>query len=274
MRLKGKIALVTGAASGIGRAVAVLFAKEGANIVVADVSERGNETVQAIKDLGKQAVFVRTDVSKEADAKNAVTTTVNTYGKLNVLFNNAGVFTPLRELKDMPENEWNRAIDINLKGVFLVSKHAIPEMMKTGGGSIINMASIYGHVGSVGAANYCASKAGVVLLTKVMALECATYGIRANCICPAAIVTPLHARALGGTVKDEEAIAKKGSSFIPKTGELFIGSEMEKGHIRRHPLGRFGGPIEVANVALFLASDESTYVTGTSVFVDGGYTAI
>ncbi len=272
MRLKDKVALITGAGTGIGRASAVLMAKEGAKVVVATrTPEHGEETVKKIKDFGGEAIFVKTDVSKSSDVKNAIKTTVETYGKLNVLFNNAGIWIRTCEVKDMTEEEWDAQINVNLKGVFLTSKYAIPEMIKAGGGSIINTASTYGHVGAAGAGAYCASKGGIVLLTKVLAIECAKYNIRVNCVCPGAIVTPLHAKSLGGTPEQEKELGKK--DVFPKFGELFVGTEEEKEHLKRHPIGRFGSPYDVAHAVVFLASDESSFITGSSIFVDGGYTA-
>lgn len=274
MRLENKVALITGSASGIGRATAALFAKEGARVVVVDISDKGKDTVELIRKMGGQAIFVKGDVTKSGDVQKALQKTLEKYGKLDILYNNAGFFTPACKVHELSEDNWDKVIEVNLKGIFLFSKYALSIMLKNGGGSIVNTASIYGEVASVGASNYCASKAGVILLTKTMALEYAKDNIRVNCVCPAAIVTPLHADALAGTAKEQEAVLKRNVFFIPKVGELIIGSQMEKEHLARHPMGRFGGPVEVANAVLFLASDEASYITGTALLVDGAYTAL
>ena len=249
MRLKDKVAIITGAGSGIGRASAVLFAKEGAKVVVADVVRRGGlKTVRMIRNSGGEATFVETDVSRASDVERMVKTTVEKYGKLDILFNNAGINLE-KTVTDTTEEELDKVIDINLKGVFLCSKYAIPEMLRNGGGVIINTASIRGLVGQFHLAAYCASKGGVVLLTKAMALDYGPYNIRVNCICPGGIQTPMH-EAFLATVADPER-------------------EMRE-MLKKIPLGRIGQPEDVAHAALFLASDESFYITGVALPVDGG----
>jgi len=251
MRLKNKVALITGAGSGIGQASAVLFAKEGAKVVVVDIDpKRGLETVNLIKNEGGEAMFVNADVTKASDAEKMVKTTVEKYGKLDILFNNVGSFLLLGTVPDTTEEKWDRIIEINLKSVFLGSKYAIPEMIKRGGGVIINTASENGLVGTTGAAGYCAAKGGVVLLTKAMALDHVQQNIRVNCICPCNVATPMLERFL--------------ATFDEQTRRKIL---------LAMPMGRFGKPEEVAYAALFLASDESSYVTGSALVVDSGFTA-
>jgi NAD(P)-dependent dehydrogenase (short-subunit alcohol dehydrogenase family) len=245
-RLEGKIALVTGAASGIGRAVAIVFAREGAKVVVADIVDtKGAETVKIIKEEGGDAIFVHADVSRPSDAEAMVKAAVERYGRIDVLHNNAGI--PLvKTVTETTEEEWDRIIDVNLKGVFLGSKYAIKQMQKQGGGAIINTASNFGLIGSPNWPAYCASKGGVVLLTKAMAIDHSPDNIRVNCICPGNINTPML----------EFAVA---SSKDPKSARALM--------------GRIAQPEEVAYLALYLASDESKYCTGASFVIDNGETA-
>jgi len=245
--LKGKVAIVTGGASGIGRATAALFAREGANVVVADYEPTGGQdTVKMIKGEGGEAFFVETDVSRPEDVERMVKETVKTYGRLDILFNNAGVGETAKATEASLEH-WERVLAINLRGVFLGCKYAIPRMIRNGGGSIINNASILAEVGFSEATAYAASKHGIVGLTQTIAIDYAAQGIRANTVCPGFIRTPMVMKGL-----DEET----------------------RGYIAGlHPLGRMGEPEEVAEAVLFLASDRSSFVTGTCLFVDGGYTA-
>lgn len=249
MQLKDKVAIITGASSGIGRASAVLFAKEGANVVIADIVRKGGlEAVKMIRNNGGEATFVKTDVSRASDVKRMVKTPVEKYGAIDILFNNAGINLE-KTVTDTSEEEWDRVTDVNLKGVFLCSKYAVPEMMQNGSGVIINTASMFGLVGQVHEAAYCASKGGVVLLTKAMALDYGPYNIRVNCICPDMIQTPIH-EAFVATLAEPER-------------------EMRE-MLKQIPLGRFGQPEDVARAALFLASDESSYITGVALVVNGG----
>jgi NAD(P)-dependent dehydrogenase (short-subunit alcohol dehydrogenase family) len=245
--LKGKVAVVTGGASGIGRATAALFARKGANVVVADYEPTGGQdTVKMIKGEGGEAFFVETDVSRPEDVERMVKETVKTYGLLDILFNNAGVGETAKATEASLEH-WERVLAINLRGVFLGCKYAIPRMIRNGGGSIINNASILAEVGFSEATAYAASKHGIVGLTQTIAIDYAAQGIRANTVCPGFIRTPMVMKGL-----DEET----------------------RGYIAGlHPLGRMGEPEEVAEAVLFLASDRSSFVTGTCLFVDGGYTA-
>ncbi|MEM0356929.1 MAG: SDR family oxidoreductase [Candidatus Bathyarchaeia archaeon] len=252
MRLKNKIALITGAGSGIGQASATLFAKEGAKVAVVDlVKEAGEETVKMIKDSGGDAIFIQADVTKAGDVQKMIETTVNRYGRLDILFNNAGV-NIMAPITETSEELWDKIININLKGVFLGCKYAVPVMVKQQGGVIINTASTFAWVGALNFSAYCASKGGVLAFTRALALELAPYKIRVNCICPGTIETPLVRQIWEKSGKPEE---------------------MRESRLKLHPIGRLGKPEDVANAALFLASDEASFITGTALFVDGGYTA-
>lgn len=250
MKLEEKVALITGISSGIGRAAALLFAQEGARIVGADIDqEKGLEVIEAIRQTGREAIFVKTDVSEKSEVKKLVEKAL-AFGRIDVLFNNAGVEV-VKNLRDTTEAEWDRSINVNLKSVFLCCKYVIPEMIKGGGGVIINNASVAGLVGSFSSA-YSASKGGVIAMTKTLAVELATDNIRVNCICPGAIETPMLRRVL-------EA---QGNAEL-----------VRKERMKSYPMGRFGTPEEVAQAALFLACDESTFMTGAVVVVDGGFTS-
>ncbi len=247
--LKGKVALITGSASGIGRATALLFAKEGAAVAVVDVNEsEGKAVVQEIIADGGRAIFVRGDVTKASDCQLAVQQTVEQLGKLDILFNNAGIIRRGSVL-ETTEEEWDRVMATNVKSVFLLSKYAIPVMAKIDGGVIINTASGWGLVGGRNAASYCASKGAVVLLTKAMALDHGSQNIRVNCICPGDTDTPM--------LRDE---AKQ----LGKTVEEFLASSAKR------PLQRVGRPEDIAQAALYLASGASSFVTGIALVVDGG----
>jgi NAD(P)-dependent dehydrogenase (short-subunit alcohol dehydrogenase family) len=242
-RLEGKVAIITGASSGMGEAAVPLFAVEGAKVVAADwVVEGGQKIVDMVKKNGGDAIFVETDVSQAEDIKNMIQLAVSTYGKLDILYNNAGIGCEVAPIAECTEDNWEKTIAVNLKSVFLGMKYAIPEMLKNGSGSIINTASQAARRCHPNLSPYNASKGGVVSLTRGVALEYATRNIRVNCICPGAIATPL---LLG---------------FDPRLLEKI------KSTI---PMGRYARPEEVARVALFLASDESSYVNGADIVVDG-----
>ncbi len=251
MRLQGKVALITGAASGIGRTAAALFAQEGASVVIADVTERaGEEAAAAITSAGGKAAFVRADVTNAGDAAATVRFAVERFGGLHVLYNNAGIFHPDDGgTVETEEAIWDRVIAINLKGVWLGCKYGIPALLRSGGGSIINVASF---VALVGAATpqiaYTASKGGVLSMTREIAVEYARQGIRANALCPGPIETPMLAELLSDPQRRARRLV----------------------HI---PIGRFGKAEEVARAALWLASDESSLVTGAALVADGGITA-
>ena len=255
MRLEGKAALVTGGGSGIGRATAVLFAREGAQVVVSDMNEASViETAEQVSAEGGDAQFVTGDVSSGVDAERMVQAAIDAYGRLDILVNSAGI-SARNALPGGASHEevWDKVMDVNLKGTYLVSWHAVPEMEKTGGGSIINLASIMALVGyPVGRGGgfnpYNASKGGVLQFTRNLAIDMAGKNIRVNCICPGYVETNLT-RPLTDDPDSYAALAA------------------------RHPAGRLGQPEDIANAALFLASDESAFVTGAPLIVDGGYTA-
>jgi len=252
MKLNGKVALITGGTTGIGYATALLFLENGANVVVSGRSrEDGDAAIGKMRHRGfEECLFVQGDVSKATDAKRMIEETVKRYGKLDVLFNNAGIWIG-GATDEMTEAEWDKVVDVNLKGVFLCSKYAVPYLKKTGG-VIVNNASCDGLVGEAGAAAYCASKGGVVLLTKAMALDYAKFGLRVNCICPGYVMTRML-----------EVDLHKGMS---KEKYLKVIS-------REHPLARIAKPDEIARAVLFLASEDSSFITGTALPVDGGYVA-
>src|SRR5437867_3986953 len=250
-RLDGKVALITGAASGMGKVAASLFASEGAKVVLADVvDEPGQQAVEDIASSGGQAAYVRADVSNADSAEAMVRFAVDTFGSLDVLYNNAGIFPDDDDsATNTPEATWDRVMAINLKGVFLGCKFGIPAMLESGGGSIVNVASFVALMGAATAqVAYTASKGGVLSMTREIAVEFARKGIRANALCPGPIETPLLQELLANPARRERRLV----------------------HI---PLGRFGQAEEIANAALFLASDESSYMTGTALVVDGGITA-
>ena len=258
LRLSGKVAVITGGSSGIGRATAYLFAREGAKVVIAARSqEKGEETAKRIRGDGGEAIYVKADVSIYSDVKNLIDSTAQKYGKIDVLFNNAGIAV-INSLVDTTEKEWDDTIDINLKSVFLCSKCVVPHMIKNGKGSIVNTSSIYGLTGGPYYSAYTASKGGVTLLTKAMALELAQYNIRVNCICPANIMTDM--------VRNEIQIWAKREGKSVKEVEAHM-ADMQA--IKRVP-----GPEEVAPAVLFLASDDSSFITGAALTIDGGYTAL
>jgi NAD(P)-dependent dehydrogenase (short-subunit alcohol dehydrogenase family) len=257
MRLANKGALITGAGTGIGRATALRFAQEGAKVVAQDVNaDAAQETVQLIKKVAGEAASIGGDVTSSADAAAMVKMAVDTYGRLDVLFNNAGIWRG-GTILDISEDDWDRTMNVNVKGIYLVSKYAVQQMMRQEGGSIINAASVAALRGSPMSAAYNASKGAVLLLTKCMALDFGRYGIRVNCICPGVIDTQmadqlLTYRSLGDDDRKQALL---------ETYEA------------RHTVGRFGQPEEVAKVVVFLASDESSFVSGAAWPVDGGLSA-
>lgn len=253
MRLENKVAIVTGAASGIGEAIAVLFAREGAKVVIADKDEENGERVaRQIKDEGGEVVFVPTDVTKEDQVKGMVETTVKTYGALNVLVNNAGTYA-VNKVHELTNEEWDLVMNVDLKGIFWCSKYAIPHMKERGGGSIIMTSSVNGLVAEPDLPVYCAAKAAILGLVRAMALDYGPDNIRVNAICPGVIDTPLN-------------VAYFGSLPDPDTARREAGA--------MHALGRWGTTMEMAYCFLFLASDESSFVTGSSLVADGGMSTI
>ena len=247
--LNGKRALVTGGASGIGRATATLFAREGAAVAVADLDEAGGgAVVQTIREQGGRAFFVRCDVSQAADCQRAVQATVDAWGGLDILFNNAGIIRRTTVL-DLTEEAWDQVMAVNVKGIFLMSKYVIPVMQKAGGGAIINTGSGWGLVGGANAVSYCASKGAVVNMTRAMALDHGAQHIRVNCVCPGDTDT--------GMLRDE-------ARQLGASDETFLAGAADR------PLGRIGQPEDIAQAVLYLASDAAAFVTGTTLVVDGG----
>ncbi|MFW9916574.1 MAG: SDR family NAD(P)-dependent oxidoreductase [Candidatus Thorarchaeota archaeon] len=247
--LAGKIALITGGASGIGRAIALLFAREGAAVSIADLNQTGGKSlVENIAKRGGQAIYLHCDVSLPTDCQRVVEQTVDQFGSLNILSNNAGIIHRATIL-ETTEAEWDRLMEVNVKSIFMLSKHAIPIMVQNGGGVIINIASGWGLAGGRKAAGYCASKGAVVLLTKAMALDHGEQNIRVNCICPGDTDTPM--------LQDE-------AEQLGQSMDKFLAEAIQR------PLKRLGKPEDIAQAALYLASDASSFVTGTTLVVDGG----
>ena len=245
----GKVAIVTGGSSGIGRSSALSYAREGAKVVVSDVDEEGGqETVRLIQAASGEAFFIYTDVSSPSDCENLVIKTVEKYGRLDFACNNAGIGGEEKQVADYSIEGWQKVIAVNLSGVFYCMKYEIPEMLKSGGGAIVNMASILGQVGFANASAYVAAKHGVIGLTKNAAIEYAVQGIRVNSIGPAFIRTPLIA-ALEDNPDDLDGL------------------------ISLHPIGRLGNPEEVAELVIWLSSNRASFVTGAYYLVDGGYLA-
>jgi NAD(P)-dependent dehydrogenase (short-subunit alcohol dehydrogenase family) len=251
MRLADKVTIITGAGGGMGRVAATMFAREGAHVVVAEYGEAaGQETVELIKGAGGEASFVKVDVSKEADAKAMVDHAVATYGRVDALYNNAGVMPEAdHSVTDTSVEVWDQVMAVNVRGVFLGCKYAIPAMVQAGGGSIINIASFVAILGcSVPQDAYTASKGAVLSLTRSLAVQFGPNGIRTNAICPGPVETPL---LMDWLVKDEEA---------------------KRIRLARNPIGRFGKPEEIVHLAVYLASDESRWTNGAQLVVDGGIT--
>src|SRR5438876_4236569 len=246
----GRVAFVTGAANGIGRATALAFAREAANVVVADVAEEGNhETSRMIGELGGHALAVRCDVSRPEDVKAALDKALEAFGRLDFAFNNAGVEQPITAGAEITEEEWNHIIRINLSGVFLCMKYEIPLMLKQGGGAIVNTASGAGVKGFAGQAAYTAAKHGVVGLTKSAALDYASQHIRVNAVCPGIIATPMMNRFIGGTAEGEQRVNAQ------------------------DPIVRMGKPEETTATVVWICSDAAAFVVGHAMVVDGGQTA-
>ena len=255
-KMGGKIALVTGGGSGIGKATSIAFAGEGAKVVVADINAGGGEeTVRFIEDAGGDAVFVRADVSKAAEVEAMVNQAVATYGRLDYAYNNAGVLqSPGISIHEAPEETWNNTIATNLTGVWLCMKYEVPQMIKQGGGAIVNTSSVWGLVGAAGFSAYVASKHGVAGLTKTAALEYAESNIRVNCVNPGSTDTQMVQDAIGAlSGGDPEAMADMIAQL--------------------HPIGRMGRPEEIAQAVVWLCSDAASFVTGHALSVDGGWTA-
>jgi 3-hydroxybutyrate dehydrogenase len=248
--LTGKVALVTGGASGIGRATALTFAREGAKLIIADMNEEGGQqTVHMITEQGGEATFVCVDVSQASEVEAMISKTVQTYGRLDCAHNNAGVTQrAYPTTAEFPEDDWHRVLAINLTGVWLCMKYEIPQMLMQGSGAIVNTASVAGLVGLAGRSAYVASKHGVVGITRTAALEYAPQGIRVNCVCPGYIRTPMVAYVL-----QKEGV------------------QLEKQMVAREPIGRLGTPEEIAETVVWLCSDAASFITGHTMTVDGGF---
>jgi NAD(P)-dependent dehydrogenase (short-subunit alcohol dehydrogenase family) len=245
----GKVAFVTGAANGIGRAAALAFAREGASVVVADISEKGNqETARLVEELGARALAVRCDVTRADDVKAALDSTVEAFGRLDFAFNNAGSEQPVTATADLTEGEWDRIMRVNVRSVFLCMKYEIPLLLKQGGGAIVNTSSGAGVKGIAGQAAYCAAKFGIVGLTKAAALDYAISNIRVNVVCPGIIETPMMDRFTGGTPEGRARV------------------------IAQEPVGRMGKPEEIAAAVVWLCSDAAAFVVGHAMVIDGGQT--
>jgi NAD(P)-dependent dehydrogenase (short-subunit alcohol dehydrogenase family) len=246
---KGKVAFVTGAGSGIGRAAALAFAREGASVVVTDVSERGNqETARMIEEFGGRALAVRCDVTRTEDVKAALDKAVEAFGRLDFAFNNAGSEQPVKTTADLTEQEWNRIVNVNLRGAFLCMKYEIPLMLRSGGGVIVNTSSGAGVKGFKGQAAYASAKHGVIGLTKSAALDYASQNIRINAVCPGIIETSMMDRFTEGTTEGRERV------------------------IAQEPVGRMGKPQEIAAAVVWLCSDSAAFVIGHAMVIDGGQT--
>ena len=249
MRLEGKVALVTGGNAGIGKATAIAFAREGARVaIVGRRAEEGEQVLKIIQQSGREAIFVQADVTKSGDCIKMVTDTVEAFGRLDIAFNNAGVGRAGKFVADVDEADWDLVMDVNVKGVFLSMKYEIPELLKTGGGAIINTSSIGGLIASQGQSAYQASKHALQGLTKAAALEYAQRGIRVNSICPGPVRTPMVERWFA----------------MPGVQEKILGSI---------PMGRIAEPDEIAQAVIYLASDDARFVTGSSLVLDGGFVA-
>ena len=252
-KLAGRVGLVTGTATGIGRAGALLFAREGAALVLLDVNARDGQAVaDEIVAAGGQATFVQGDVTRSEDVAGAVRTAVERYGRLDLVWANAGI-PVFKTIVDTTEEEWDRIVDVNLKGMYLVAHHAIPELIRSGGGTMVLTASTSSFVGAPRWSAYCATKGGVLMLTKAMALDYAAHNVRINCVCPGSTDTPLLRAEMQTKGKPPEEAAREDAAA--------------------HPLNRFARPEEVARAALFLSCDDSSFTTGSALMVDGGITA-
>lgn len=254
-RLKNKVAVITGSGSGIGRGVAFVFSREGAKIIVSDLNQEGGlGTVQIIREAKGVAEFIRANVREPSEVKNLIDSTVAKFGRIDILVNNAGIALDKDIVTELSIEEWDLVLNTNLRSVFLGCKYAIPYMIKQGGGSIINTSSVSGFAPARNLSSYCASKAGILILTKAMSADFGKFNIRINCVCPGEILTPMSE-----------------SGF--KAAKVADRKAFEKEILALYPLGRFGTPEDVGKAMLYLASDDANWVTGEALVVDGGATS-
>jgi 3-oxoacyl-[acyl-carrier protein] reductase len=247
LKLKGKVAIVTGSGQGIGKEIILAFAKEGSKVVISDITDKIYEVAEEVKKLGQEALAVKCDVTKPEEVKNMIETTLKKFGKIDILVNNAGIF-PFKPFTEITEQDWDKVINVNLKGTFNCTKAVLPTMIKQKYGKIINISSIAGTiVGFTQLTHYCASKAAIVGFTRALALEVAQHGINVNAIAPGPIETP---------------------------GTQALGKEIHEQIKKAIPLARWGKPEEIATLAVFLASDDSNFITGQCIVADGGYTIL
>ena len=252
MRLQGKVSVISGAGTGLGKEMALVFAREGSSVAIAEIQiETGAQVAQQIKREGGEALFIKTDITLASDAERMAERTLEAYGRIDVLVNNAGINPSRTPVHETPESDWDRTLAVNLKGAYLCSKYVLPVMIKTGGGSIINISSVVGAIGCSDRAAYTASKGGLISLTRNMAVDYAPYNIRVNALCPGFVETELT-RIYFDRLRERD----------PQKLERLVG---------HHPLGRLGKPADVAHAALFLASDEAAWITGLDMGVDGGF---
>lgn len=277
MLLKDKVGLVTGGAMGIGRATALAFAREGARVVIADILEQeGRETVGLVQRAGGQATFVRCDVTRAAEVEGMVQKAVETFGRLDCVSNNAGFEGEWAATVECSEENWDRVINVNLKGAWLCLKYELQQMLQQGGGAIVNIASVAGVVAERGMPAYAAAKGGVIQLTRTAAVEYASSGVRVNAVCPGAVQTPMLERSMANLNVSALAPGSVRSPLMGRVVNRLLRSKMGHGALMKfmQPLGRPAQPEEIAEAVVWLCSDAASFITGHALLVDGGLTAM